>query len=143
MAEEEQDTAVHQRGPRERTRGRRRPGGKTSSPSATHEHDAGQPSEQAPAASEAEHELTAPAVEQDAAAKKAKPAKSEAPGMLKVLWADIRGKRLPRQPTAQELEWEAEDEAEEAAARANYSPGTDLTDDHMERWRRRTMSASE
>lgn len=57
------------------------------------------------------------------------------PGMMKVLWADIRGRRLPRQPTADELAWEAEEEAAELEARGGV---TGLSNDHYERLRQRS-----
>lgn len=43
------------------------------------------------------------------------------PGLMTVLWADIRGKRIPRQPTADELAWEAEEEALENEARGGVT----------------------
>lgn len=58
------------------------------------------------------------------------------PGLMKVLWADLRGRRIPRQPTADELAWEAEQEAEELAARGGV---TGLSSDAMERLRRRSV----
>lgn len=57
------------------------------------------------------------------------------PGLMKTLWADIRGRRLPRQPTADELAWEAEDEAEELAARGGV---TGLDQEHYDRLRQRS-----
>lgn len=59
------------------------------------------------------------------------------PGVLKVLWADIRGKRLPYQPTTEELAWEAEEQAAEVEARATMAAGTDLDAARFEAMRRR------
>ncbi|HVL91789.1 MAG TPA: hypothetical protein VM264_00425 [Acidimicrobiales bacterium] len=58
------------------------------------------------------------------------------PGLLKVLWGDIRGKRIPRQPTADELAWEAEEEEAELAARGGV---TGLSNEQMERLRQRSV----
>lgn len=139
MAEEERDTAVQERGSSKgRKRGTRRPANKPS------ERGAPAPDQDTAPGTDAAHDQAAGDTHDHVAAPDYGTARpSEAPGLLKVLWADIRGRRLPRQPSAEELQWEAEEEAEEAAARASFSPGTDLTDEHMERWRRRTMTSSD
>jgi len=59
------------------------------------------------------------------------------PGLMKTLWADIKGRRLPRTPTADELAWEAEEEEMELAARGGH---TDLSADHMEKLRQRSVA---
>ncbi|MEO6121687.1 MAG: hypothetical protein ABIW46_01665 [Acidimicrobiales bacterium] len=54
---------------------------------------------------------------------------------MKTLWADLRGRRIPRQPSADELAWEAEEEAAEIAARGGV---TGLNEDQMQRLRERS-----
>ncbi|MGH9156480.1 MAG: hypothetical protein ACRD1K_11745 [Acidimicrobiales bacterium] len=58
------------------------------------------------------------------------------PGVMKLLWADLRGRRIPRQPTADELAWEAEEEAAELAARGGV---TGLNEEQMRRISDRSM----
>lgn len=66
----------------------------------------------------------------------APPTSGPEPGLMKTLWADLKGRRIPRQPTADELAWEAEQEAEELAARGGV---TGLSSEAMERLQRRSM----
>jgi len=130
MAEVEHESSVDIAEPTKRGRrqGGRRP--------------ANTPPTSAAAVADAHVESESPTVESPASSAPSAPSSSgaasmERPGLFKVLWADIRGRRLPYQPTAEELQWEADEAAAEAAARAGMAAGTDLSDEHYEELRRR------
>jgi len=65
------------------------------------------------------------------------PASDGSPGMMKVLWADLRKRPVPSEMSTEELEWLEEEEAARRETEAVLERAHTVGDDKVNQWRMR------
>lgn len=66
-----------------------------------------------------------------------KPATDGSPGLLRVLWADVRKQELPQEPDPEEMEWLEEERAIRQELAMKFKRVHCVGEDKRDTWRRR------